>query len=128
MNERLALQTIDALLLEMNATWGNRFFPLQPDRLPTIRRRWMKTLIHSTPEIIVEAFEMFVTAGSENPPTLPAFRKAVDDIAKQRALQYSNKQKAIRGSQTSEVAKQSIAEIKDILRRTGMKLDLPWLR
>ena len=114
MTETEALLTIDQLLLEMNATYGNRLFPLQPERLPVIRKRWAKTLIHSTPERIVQAFEMFVVAGSDNPPTLPAFRKAVDDLEKQSRLQIDHK--AIEGRMTRSAANQGFQSIREILK------------
>ena len=77
----------------------------------------MKTLAHSTPERIVEAFELFVVGGGSNPPTLPEFRKAVDDLHKQDGLMVDHQRKEIEGRRTDSVATNGFEQIARILGR-----------
>lgn len=68
---------------------------------------------------------MFTTSGAKHPPGLPEFRKAVDDLRKQRRLQYH--QNAIEGRQTPEIAEYYKMCIKRILKVKNCETQYPWL-
>lgn len=95
--------------------------------MPALRRRWAKSLIHSTPELIVAAFECFISAGSANPPTLPEFRRMVDDLHKQEKLQRVYVNKNIDGKQSSEIADYYKMCIKRILKIKEGNESFPWI-
>ena len=75
---------------------------------------------------IVEAFELFVIAGKEFPPTLPEFRKACDDLQRQHNMQKATSNQ-IDGKSTSEIAEYYKMCIKRILKVKDGDIAFPWL-
>ena len=124
MDQVTALKTIDRLYIEMRASWGHKFKVTQ-DQLQTWRRRWVQTLGYAEEKIVIDAFEQFVNSGKEFPPTLPEFRKAVDDLTKQGKMKHSEYAE-IQGSHTPEVAEYYKMVIKRILKVKGGQ-GFPWL-
>ncbi len=75
---------------------------------------------------IVEAFELFVIAGKEFPPTLPEFRKACDDLQRQHSMRNSTANQ-IKGRSSPEIAEYYKMCIKRILKVKDGDMEFPWM-
>ena len=123
MNQAEALQLADQVLLQIEANWG-RSKSMRLEVMQVKRKQWAKQLIFLDGEAIRQAMEITIASDKAHPPTVGNFCHLAKDMMAQKRMQYT---KQLEQKANPEIAQREMENIKGILARTGMKLDLPWL-
>ena len=123
MNQVEALQLADQVLLQIEANWP-RSGSMRLEVMQVKRKQWSKQLISLTDDSIKQAMDITIASDKQHPPTVGTFCNLAKDMMKQKRMQYT---KQIEQKANPEIVRREMENIKAILARTGMKLDLPWL-